>query len=109
MDAYSVDKRNNLGNWINQRSKLLQFIHNLINEGLKDGEVLDHAQSWNEEQVFVFLPFYVLEEVNLAWRRSVKKKLPMKRCSTADNNRSKQTMGELNESAPRILEEVLTP
>jgi len=107
MNAHSVDKSTNLGNWIKQRSKLLQFIHTLINEGLKDGEVLDRAQSWNAEQSINFLPFYVHERVNLNWQRALKKKHLLKKCSTPDNNRSEQMIGELNESSPKILEEVV--
>ena len=74
MEVNSVDKGNNLGNWIAQRNKLFEFIHNLINQSLKYGDVLDRTQSWNEAQTINFLPFFVLDEVNLAWRRSVKKK-----------------------------------
>ena len=67
----------NLGNWITQRNKLLAFIHNLINESRKYSDVLDRAQSWNAEGTINFLPFYVHEEVNLAWRRAAKKKHPV--------------------------------
>jgi len=64
----------NLGNWHIQRNKLFEFIHNLINESLKYSDVLDRTQSWNKAQTINFLPFYVHERVNLAWRRSVKNK-----------------------------------
>jgi len=74
MEIYSVDKSNNLGNWIAQKNKLFEFINNLIKGGLKYDQVLDRTESWNEAQTIKFLPFYVHEEVNLVWRRSLKKK-----------------------------------
>ena len=49
----------NLGNWHIQRDKLGEFIHNLINESLKYGDVLDRTQTWNTAQTINFLPFYV--------------------------------------------------
>ena len=73
MDVYSVDTSNNLGNWIMQKNKLLEFIHNLIKGDLKYDQVLDRTEIWNGEQTISFLPFYVHERVNLAWRRSIKK------------------------------------
>jgi len=55
MEVYSADKSNNLANWITQRDKLVEFIHNLINENLKYGEVLDRTQTWNTAQAINFL------------------------------------------------------
>jgi len=98
----------NLGHWNKQRRKLLEFAYNLVEKGLERGEVLDRTQTWNTAQTISFLPFYVRERVNLAWRRAAKKRHLVKRCSTDDNNRGKQTTGELNESSPKILEEVVT-
>lgn len=64
----------NLGDWDRQRRKLVEFAYNLIEKGLEYGEVLDRTQTWNTAQTINFLPFYVLEQVNLQWRRSAKKK-----------------------------------
>jgi len=65
----------NLGLWNKQRRKLVELAYNLIERGLEYGEVLDRTQTWNTAQTINFLPFYVFEEVNLVWRRSIKKSI----------------------------------
>ena len=65
----------NLRDWHIQRDKLLEFIYRLVDRGFEYGDVLARANAWNEEQTINFLPFYVRDRVNLAWRRSIKKSI----------------------------------
>ena len=63
----------NLGFWNKQRAKLVEFAYSLIDQGFEYDAVLDRTQSWNVKQAIKFLPYYVFERVNYAWRKSHKK------------------------------------